>query len=124
MMLSKLIRIFNKNNSNLNWLELNSEEALGKALKDSENFTIIIFKHSTRCSISSMAKSRLESGDSKDIKCFYLDLIQYRDISDAISQHFSIVHQSPQVLLIKNQGCIYNSSHSDVKWSNIHASNH
>jgi bacillithiol system protein YtxJ len=77
---------------------------------------VILFKHSTRCSISSMALNRLESkwSDDDKIPVYYLDLLNYRDISNEIEKLFSVEHASPQVLLIKNGTCIYHNSHNGI----------
>lgn len=77
---------------------------------------VLIFKHSTRCSISSMALSRLENkwASNSKIPTYYLDLIKYREISNTIAESFNVEHKSPQVLLIKNGKCIYNASHSSI----------
>jgi bacillithiol system protein YtxJ len=77
---------------------------------------VLLFKHSTRCSISSMALSRLESRwkDDDAIPTYFLDLLNFRNISNEISERFSIEHASPQVLLIKNGICVYHNSHSGI----------
>lgn len=77
---------------------------------------VLVFKHSTRCSISSMALNRLESKwkDKEDVPCFYLDLLNHRDISNQMATEFSVQHQSPQILLIKNGQCIYHESHNGI----------
>ncbi len=78
----------------------------------------LIFKHSTRCSVSSMAKRGLDMDLKQAGKAafdiYYLDLIQYRDISNQIATRYHIQHESPQLLVIKNGQCIFNASHDDV----------
>lgn len=83
--------------------------------------TVLIFKHSTRCSISSMALNRLESKwiDDEKIPAYYLDLLNHRDISNEIAIVFSVEHASPQVLLIKNGVSVYNASHTNISASDI-----
>lgn len=78
--------------------------------------TVLIFKHSTRCSISSMALNRVESKwiDRPDVKPYYLDLISHRDISNEIATLFGVEHASPQVLLIQNGACVYHNSHNGI----------
>ena len=77
---------------------------------------VVIFKHSTRCSISSMALNRFEMKwkDDPSVPVYYLDLLQYRDISNEIAKLFGVEHQSPQVLVIKNGTCIYHASHTAI----------
>ncbi len=84
--------------------------------KEQNISAVLLFKHSTRCSISSMALNRLESkwNDDDKIPAYYLDLLNHRDISNEIENLFSVEHASPQVLLIKNGTCIYHNSHSGI----------
>ncbi|TCC95523.1 bacillithiol system redox-active protein YtxJ [Pedobacter hiemivivus] len=77
----------------------------------------LIFKHSTRCSVSSMAKRRFEMDwDSipENTSLYFLDLISYRDLSAQIAETFQVHHESPQILLIKDGDCILDASHSDI----------
>lgn len=78
----------------------------------------IIFKHSTRCSVSSMAKrgldGELRQASSTPFDIYYLDLISYRDISNAIATRYGVQHESPQILAIKNGKSIFDASHGDV----------
>lgn len=84
---------------------------------------VLIFKHSTRCGISSMAKNRLErywtDEDTERIQPWLLDLIRHRDISQAIADTFGVHHESPQVLLIVNGECIYDASHMGIDYLDI-----
>lgn len=89
----------------------------------SKTKNVLIFKHSTRCSISSTALNRFdrnwkdEYGDK--IKLFYLDILSNRTLSNQIAEHYSVQHESPQVLLISNGKCIYSTSHLDISVSEI-----
>jgi bacillithiol system protein YtxJ len=89
--------------------------------QSANRLTVLIFKHSTRCSISSMALNRLETRwiDDDHIPAYYLDLLEYRAISNEIASLFSVEHASPQVLLIKDGICIYNASHTDISAAGI-----
>ena len=89
--------------------------------QSTNGLTVLIFKHSTRCSISSMALNRLETKwiDNENIQTYYLDLLNHRDISNEIANLFSVEHASPQILLIKNGVCIYNASHTDISAADI-----
>ena len=99
----------------MNWIDLTSEEQLHQLKVNSATKPQVIFKHSTRCSISSMAKSRLErSTQTKEVEFYYLDLVRYRPLSNLIAADFKVYHESPQVLLIKNGECTYDESHSGI----------
>lgn len=99
------------------WIQLSGLDQLNKIKEDSYQKTQVLFKHSTRCPTSTMAYSRLENGWDKksDVADFhYLDLIRYRDVSNEIANMFSVRHESPQLLVIKNGVCELNASHNQV----------
>jgi bacillithiol system protein YtxJ len=77
----------------------------------------LIFKHSTRCNISAMAKYRLEDDwafEPGRVEAYYLDLLNHRALSGHIAERFSVHHESPQVLLIVDGACTYDASHLDI----------
>ncbi|QIL38857.1 bacillithiol system redox-active protein YtxJ [Pedobacter sp. HDW13] len=99
----------------MNWVNLTSVEQL-EEIKNASGYSLI-FKHSTRCSISLMAKKNFEFDWDvipSDTKLFFLDLISYRDISNHVAEVFQVTHQSPQILLIKDGECVLEASHSDI----------
>jgi bacillithiol system protein YtxJ len=77
---------------------------------------VLIFKHSTRCSISRFALKQFENEfDLQDkITPYYLDLLNHRDISNEIGFQFNVQHQSPQILLLKNRVVVYHTSHENI----------
>ena len=104
----------------MNWIEITNEAQLNDVRNLSKTKTQVIFKHSTRCSISSMAKSRLERGTTpENIDFYYLDLIKHRNISQKVAEDFDVSHESPQILMIKNGKCIYDESHSGITMNEI-----
>lgn len=101
----------------INWIPLTSSQELEEIKKQSTNESILIFKHSTRCGISSMVKRQFEklfTEEHQQLKVYYLDLLNYRDISNNIAEDFQVMHQSPQLLIIKNEMAVYNASHYDI----------
>ena len=81
-------------------------------MENSKKRAQVIFKHSTRCSTSALALSRLErSGLSGHFDAHFLDLIKYRDLSHLIAETFHVHHESPQILVIRDGHCIYDESH-------------
>ena len=99
----------------MNWKIISDENQLEEIRQKSFERPQVIFKHSTRCSISSVAKSRLDrSSDPEGMDFYYLDLIRYRSISNRISELFDVHHESPQILLIKNGECTYDESHLSI----------
>lgn len=82
----------------------------------------LIFKHSTRCSISGVAHTRLEKAlpeIAPHADCYYLDLLNYRAVSNAVAERFSVFHESPQVLIIRNGECTYEESHLQIQPAEI-----
>lgn len=104
----------------MNWINLNSIQQLADIKELSKTRPQVIFKHSTRCSISIMAKSRLERNEQPQAGDFYyLDLLKHRSLSDQVAEDFAVAHESPQILLIKNTECIYEESHSGIGMDEI-----
>lgn len=104
----------------MNWIPLTSVDQLADIITRSANKPQVIFKHSTRCNISSMALNRLEREEPTDLADFYyLDLLQYRPISAQIAETFQVEHASPQVILIKNGSCTYDESHMGISMDEI-----
>nr|WP_294792313.1 bacillithiol system redox-active protein YtxJ [uncultured Mucilaginibacter sp.] len=99
----------------MNWIQLESPEQLNQ-IKQQQGYALI-FKHSTRCSISMMAKRRFELDWDvlpSDMPLYFLDLIRHRDISNQVAQIFQVHHESPQLLLIKDGECILDQSHGSI----------
>ena len=107
----------------MNWIALNNEEQLKDINTISGDKYVLIFKHSTRCPTSSMALNRLERNWSDDmndnVTPYYLDLVRFRSISNLVAQAYNVVHESPQVLLIKGNECVFDTSHMDISVNNI-----
>ena len=99
----------------LNWIILADEAQLGAIKAKSYDKPQVLYKHSTRCSVSSVALSRMEkSKTALDADFYLLDLIRFRNISDKIAHDFNVYHESPQVLVIKNGECTYDESHLGI----------
>ena len=102
--------------SNINWIPLTNLGQLNDIERISNVKPIVIFKHSTRCSISRMALKQFEREYDLDetVDTFFLDLIVHRDVSNEIADRFNVYHESPQLILIKDGKAIYDVSHSDI----------
>ena len=106
--------------SNVHWIPLKREEQLEEINEISKNETVVIFKHSTRCGISRMVIKLFEKKFDEsmtDLKVYYLDLLNYRELSNEVGYKYQILHQSPQLLVIKNSMAVEHASHYDI--SNI-----
>lgn len=106
----------------MNWITLETETQLEDLLRRSAERPQVIFKHSTRCSTSALVKGRLERGSQsapRDIEFYYLDLLNYRPISNKIAETFRVRHESPQILIIRDGECIYDESHLGISMDDI-----
>jgi bacillithiol system protein YtxJ len=99
----------------MEWILLETADQIDN-IKQRQGYSLI-FKHSTRCSISMMAKRRFEMDWENlpaDMSLYFLDLIKHRDLSNKVAQDFLVYHESPQLLLIKDGECILDQSHGGI----------
>lgn len=124
-MLDKLIGAFSsadsggssKGDQELNWIQLTQLGQLDDIIDRSKTKVQFIFKHSTRCGISRMAMSRFKKSYSlseNDADLYYLDLLKFRAVSNAIADKFQVRHESPQLLIIKDGVVVAHDSHSGI----------
>ncbi len=100
------------------WIDLNTMDQLDEIEKNSEDHTVAILKHSTRCGVSKMVLRMFEADydldESKPLKLYFLDLINHRDISNEIADRFSVRHESPQLIILQNREVVHHSSHQEI----------
>ncbi len=105
----------------MNWIPLTDHAQLDAIDRSSQEKPVLIFKHSTRCSISSAARGRLErewtAGDDAAHAAFLLDLLRYRSLSNAVAERYGITHGSPQVLIIRDGKCVGTAAHFGITYS-------
>ncbi len=100
-----------------NWTKLQHPNQIQEIVERSYITPCIIYKHSTRCSLSSISRYRLESDwdfQDAEVVAYFLDVIADRDLSRMVAEQFNVHHESPQLLLICNGECIYDASHLDI----------
>ena len=109
------------NKSAFPWIQLSTENSLDEIIELSIQKPVILFKHSTRCSISSMALSRFERewDTNENVHLYYLDLITFRQLSNEISEVLNVEHQSPQLILLNHGKVIYSDSHNGINVQGI-----
>ena len=95
----------------MQWRLLTSESQLNEIISLSESTPCFIYKHSKRCSLSFIVKNQIESDwqEMHAMPAYFLDLVQYRQLSNLIAGKFNVLHESPQILLIKDGRCIYHA---------------
>jgi len=99
------------------WNRLTRLEQLDTIIEESVNTPVAIFKHSTRCGTSRMALRQFEkqfSIDKDNVKLYFLDLIAFREVSNEIAIQFQVLHQSPQLIVVKNGNTVHHSSHYSI----------
>ena len=112
-----LFSFSSKSKINLPWIALTTENQLREAINLSSEKPVLFFKHSTRCSISSMALSRFEENwknETEICSIYFLDLIAFRSLSNLVAELTHVEHQSPQVIVLSNNEVIYSASHSEI----------
>ena len=106
----------------LTWLPLTSLEQLETIETESNTASVLIFKDSTRCGISKMVIKQFEklfTEENQHLKVYYLDLLNYRDISNGIAVKFQVMHQSPQLIIVRNGSAVHHASHNDITQVNL-----
>lgn len=107
----------------MNWNKISDLTILEQIKAESAKNPVLIFKHSTTCSISATAFNRIERNYDQakvgDLKPYYLDLLNHRNISAAIATEFEVEHESPQILIIKNGKAVFNASHFEINFNDI-----
>ncbi len=104
------------------WHVLGKMEQLDEIVEESKTKPVAIFKHSTRCGVSRGVLKSLEKNynlTDDQLKLYYLDLIQNRDISNEIAARFKVHHESPQMIVIKNGAVVHHDSHHSIEASHL-----
>lgn len=106
----------------MTWKTLDSISQVSEIADRSHHVPCLIFKHSTSCPISSIAKHRLE-GDwpfsAEEMECFYLDLLSNRAVSNAVAEQLAVHHESPQAILLSKGVVIFDASHLSISAGQI-----
>jgi len=114
-----------KEESAFPWISLTSVEQLLEIEENSKTKPQLIFKHSTTCGISRMVIRTFTDTfeyTPDEVDVYYLDLHAYRDVSNETGYKFQVLHQSPQLLIIKNGIAVAHASHggiNDMSLSNL-----
>jgi bacillithiol system protein YtxJ len=107
----------------MNWIKLTNKSQLDTIQTESNTDPVIIFKHSTSCSISRATLDRLDRNwkneGLENVKTYFLDLLSYREISNSIASLYQVEHQSPQVLIIRNGKSVYDKSHFEISFDSL-----
>ncbi|GAB3228367.1 bacillithiol system redox-active protein YtxJ [Algoriphagus aestuariicola] len=109
----------------MNWKKLTESTQIEEIKALSTSKPVLIFKHSTRCSVSSMSLDRLlrnwKTEDGERVVPYFLDLIAFRSLSNQIEAEFGVPHESPQVIIVRNGRAVYDNSHFGISYPEIMA---
>lgn len=99
----------------MNWIAITEPSHLNNIVSDSFEHLVFVFKHSTRCSISKVVLSRFERNFKLTYgKPYLLDLLSFRDLSNQLAEYYGVIHESPQLLIIKEGRCVEHASHNAI----------
>jgi bacillithiol system protein YtxJ len=107
----------NEEQTGIQWEPLESVDQLDNVIKNSTLKPKVIFKHSTRCGISRMVLRQFENGFEKnndEVTFYFLDLLNYKEVSAAVASKLNVVHQSPQVIILYNKEILHTESHQGI----------
>ena len=118
----KLFKLFGgskevKEEKILSWIPLDSVAQLDLIAKKSQSKTQLIFKHSTRCGISRMVINQFIDNynfTENDFDLYHLDILNNREVSNEVGYTFQVIHESPQILVIRNGVVVAHASHSGI----------
>lgn len=109
----------------MTWNPLTELSQLETLRAESFQQPVLIYKHSTTCSISATALNRLERAwnaqDMGHLKAYQLDLLRHRAVSNAVAAEFGVRHESPQVLILRDGVCVYDASHLGISYPAVKA---
>tara|TARA_R110002049_G_scaffold309212_1_gene518701 strand:- start:26245 stop:26634 length:390 start_codon:yes stop_codon:yes gene_type:complete len=106
-----------KEEKTLPWIPLDALSQLEIIKEKSTTKTQVVFKHSTRCGISRMVMNQFVEAYNmaeNDLDLYYLDLLNYREVSNEVGYRFQVIHESPQLLVIKNGIVVAYASHGQI----------
>lgn len=107
----------NKEENSLPWTNLDNMGQLDEIALNSNKKAQLIFKHSTTCGISSMVLRMITNSwnfEEGQVDLYFLDLHAHRNISNEVAHKFQVMHQSPQLIIIKNGLTVYHNSHGAI----------
>lgn len=107
----------------VNWHPLTRMEQLEEMEKASNDQPVALFKHSTSCGISAFVRRKIESSFKKDgegnARLYFLDLLAHRDISNEVARRWGVRHESPQLIILRNEKVVDHASHASISASMV-----
>lgn len=101
--------------------EITTHEQWKELLELSETQPFFVFKHSTTCPISAFAHTNVKNFET-ELPIYFVKVIENRPISREIEADLSVLHQSPQAILVMHRQAKWNQSHYDITEQTLAAS--
>lgn len=95
-----------------NFISLEDQSALDRFLADADGGAVVILKHSNTCGVSSRAYGEMSSFEGS---VGLITVQEARDVSNEIERRTGVPHETPQVLILRNDEVVFKASHFQVK---------
>lgn len=92
---------------------------LSEILEHSEKEPVIIFKYSNNCGSSDRLLEKLKKEIESEVTIYLVTVQIQKVLSEKISQWFSIKHESPQIIKIRNGKVLYTAHHNNIDLKNF-----
>lgn len=95
-----------------NFISIEDKTALDRFLAEANGGAVVILKHSNTCGVSNRAYGEMSSFEG------HVGLItvqEARDVSDEIERRTGVPHETPQLLILRNEKVVFSASHFQVK---------
>jgi bacillithiol system protein YtxJ len=92
-------------------------QELDRALDESRERPVLLFKHSLTCPISTRAFNELQSylvNADPRISYKLITVQTARAVSDEAAARLQLDHESPQAILVRHGREVWNASHSEI----------
>jgi bacillithiol system protein YtxJ len=98
------------------FFRIDDRATLDNLISDSNQKTVLVFKHSNACPISARAYREMEKlADQVNL----LEIQAAPDLSRELASMTGVRHESPQVILLRDGKAVWNASHFDVNAASV-----
>ena len=95
-----------------NFISIDDKSELDRFLAEANGAAVVIMKHSKSCGVSSRAYREMSSFEGQ---VGLITVQDARDVSAEIERRTGVPHETPQVLILRNNEVVFNASHFQVK---------
>jgi bacillithiol system protein YtxJ len=96
--------------------ECTTYEEFRSLMRDSRRTPVVLLKHSTRCPISAgaMADFKTFAEEHPEIPCWWINIVEHRELARQVADDTGIAHQSPQVFIFRDERSAWHASHGAI----------